>query len=196
MMEAGDPIHDETTLKTDTIDNILLNLKMISLIKPQDKLYLEDGLIKIDTPLLIVAEIGREEEAISRLARVGYENVQGYLEGGFNTWSNSTKNIDSVVSITPVEFESRSNEDGKVLDVRKPGEFNESHVQSAIHVELSHLESNIINLDPSVKYYVYCRSGYRSMVAASILKANNVKNIVNIYDGINGIKETKEELVS
>jgi len=153
-------------------------------------------LIKIDTPLLIVAEIGRENEAISRLARVGYENVVGYLDGGFNEWADTSKKVDTVISITPDEFESRSNEEGKVLDVRKPGEFNESHVESAIHLELSHLESNIANLDPSSKYYVYCRSGYRSMVAASILKANNVNNIVNIYDGINGIKETKEELVS
>ena len=152
------------------------------------------SLIDIVSPLIIIADLGREDEAISRLARVGYENVVGYLEGGIRTWEQSDENMDTIASITPEEFEQRSK--GCTLDVRKPGEFDESHVDSALHIPLIDLEKKMGSLDKSEKYYVYCRSGYRSMIASSILKANGIPNVVNVYDGITGIQKTGVKLTA
>jgi len=152
------------------------------------------SLIKIDVPLLIIAEKGREEEAISRLARVGFENVVGYLEGGIHTWESEQNQLDTVSSITPEEFEPISTTNHTALDVRKPGEFDESHVTGATHIPLIDLEKEMGKLNKNEKYYVYCRSGYRSMVASSILKANGIQDVVNIYDGITGIQKTGVKL--
>ena len=128
------------------------------------------------------------------MARVGFENVVGYLEGGMHTWEIEHDQLDTVSSITPEEFEPISNSDHSTLDVRKPGEFDESHVSGAIHIPLIDLEKEMGKLNANEKYYVYCRSGYRSMVASSILKANGFKDVVNIYDGITGIQQTEVKL--
>jgi len=152
------------------------------------------SLIQIEIPLLIIADNGREEEAISRLARVGFENVVGFLEGGIQAWENENNPLETVTSITPEEFESISNTNPSALDVRKPGEFDESHVTGALHIPLIDLEKEIEKLNKNEKYYIYCRSGYRSMVASSILKARGIQDVVNIYDGITGIQKTGVQL--
>jgi hydroxyacylglutathione hydrolase len=147
-------------------------------------------LIDIDTPLLIVAEEGKEEESIKRLARVGFENVKGFLQGGFKTWADSAEPTEKIQSITPEEFcKFREQHGYMVLDVRKPGEFETEHVQHAVPVTLSELESHIKQLKPAKEYLVHCAGGYRSMIASSILKRNGIHNFKNVLGGMSKIKE-------
>lgn len=157
-------------------------------------------LVDINTPLVIVAPEGREREAILRLARVGYENVAGYLEGGVNAWKAAGMPVDTLANVTPEEFASDVNS-GKsknvILDVRRPGEFNAGHVKDAQHLCLSNFgkADNFSSLKPESSYYLHCQSGYRSVIAASILKAKGFSNVVNVRKGWSGIKETNAPLV-
>lgn len=157
-------------------------------------------LVDINVPLVIVAPEGREREAILRLARVGYENVAGYLEGGINAWKAAGMPVDTLANVTPEEFASDVNS-GKsknvVLDVRRPGEFNAGHVKDAQHLCLSNFgkADTFKSLKPESSYYLHCQSGYRSVIAASILKAKGFSNVVNVRKGWSGIKETNAPLV-
>jgi len=148
-------------------------------------------LIDINRPLVFLTEEGKEHESILRAARVGYENVNGYLKGGINVWTTSGNPIEKIQSITPQEFADKI-KSGKesILDVRRPGEFETAHVKNAEHLELATLPENINSLDKKKNYLVHCAGGYRSMIASSIMKANGFKNVVNVYGGFNQIKNT------
>lgn len=148
-------------------------------------------LIDINKPLVLVTEEGKERESIIRAARVGYENVKGYLKGGIKAWMNEGYPIDKITSVTAQEFASRIKSAREViLDVRKRGEFETAHVKNAEHLELAFLEKNLSKLDKNKNYLVHCTGGYRSMIAASIMKANGIENVVNIYGGFNQIVNT------
>jgi hydroxyacylglutathione hydrolase len=149
-------------------------------------------LIDISQPLVIVADEGKEEESIMRLARVGYENVKGYLKEGIDAWRVAGDPLDTVSSITPEQFAQKVNAGSseKVLDVRKPGEVEAGHVKGAIALGLSDLEKNIASLDPGQTYLIHCAGGYRSMIAASIMKSHGFDNIYNVYGGFSKIKDT------
>ena len=147
-------------------------------------------LIDINRPLIIVAEDGREEESISRLARVGFENVKGFLKGGFAAWKNAGKPTDSIVSIGAIEFAGRVKANGHVLDVRKLSEVEGGHVKNATVIPLAELEKNIDSINKNEPVMIHCRSGYRSMVAASILKSKGFKDVMNVTGGWNEIKNT------
>ncbi len=148
-------------------------------------------LVDITQPLVFVTEEGKEHESILRAARVGYENVKGYLKDGINAWVNSGNSIDKIKSITPKEFASQI-KSGKenILDVRRPGEFDSSHVKNAKHLELASFPKNLNSLDKNKTYLIYCASGNRSVTAASILKAKGFEKVMNVYGGINKIKFT------
>ena len=148
-------------------------------------------LIDINRPLVFVTEEGKEQESILRAARVGYENVMGFLKGGINSWIKAGNKLDTVKSITPQEFADKI-KIGKenILDVRKPFEYETAHVKNAELLELAVLPGSMNKLDKQKDYLIYCASGNRSMVAASILKANGFVNISNVYGGINQIKNT------
>ncbi len=150
------------------------------------------SLIKdIQQPILLITSEGMLEEAITRLSRVGFDNVIGYLEGGFNAWKDLGKEIDTVTSITPQEFESRySSKPVIVVDVRKESEFNSEHVNGAINTPLSEINTHLDKYDDSELNYVHCAGGYRSMIASSILKSRGVHNIVDVQGGFSAIKET------
>jgi len=149
-------------------------------------------LVDINRPLVIVADEGKEEESIGRLARVGYEKVKGYLKGGMKAWTDAGNKVETVRSITPEEFAERAKKNGcGILDVRRPGEFSDSHVKGAEHITLAELQSQLPKIDKNKLYLVYCAGGYRSMIASSILAANGYKNIINVYCGFNKIRETK-----
>ena len=153
-------------------------------------------LIDINQPLLIVTEVGKEEEAVRRLARVGYENVKGYLEGGVEAWAGSGRDLDQVQSCTAAELAENIHSEGSaVLDVRKPGEFEACHLANGQHYPLSTLESTSEGLDPNTKYFVHCAGGYRSMIAASILKRNGIHDVCNVLGGFKAIKEQDLEIV-
>jgi hydroxyacylglutathione hydrolase len=148
-------------------------------------------LIDINTPLILVCDSGKEEESILRLARVGFENVMGYLNGGFSTWASAGKPVDTIVSIEATEFaDNLMSESSPVLDVRKITEAENGHVKDATVIPLADLKNNLPQMDKDGIIYVHCARGYRSMIASSILKASGYKKIVNVRHGWNKIRET------
>jgi glyoxylase-like metal-dependent hydrolase (beta-lactamase superfamily II)/rhodanese-related sulfurtransferase len=148
-------------------------------------------LIDINQPLVIVADAGKEEESVMRLARVGYENIRGFLKDGIEAWKVTGDPLDTVSSVTPEQFAQKVNaNEGKVLDVRKRGEFESGHVKDATLITLSDIEKNVDSLDRNETYYVHCAGGYRSMIAASIMKSHGFDKLYNVYGGFGKIKET------
>lgn len=148
-------------------------------------------LVDIDQPLVLVTEPGKESESVLRLARVGYENVLGFLEGGIDAWIQSGRTIETVTTIDPGSIKPyMGNDDYIVLDVRKPSEFENEHISGAINIQLSEVGARLHELQPNKQYIMHCAAGYRSMMAASILKANGLNNFVNVRNGWTGIKKT------
>jgi glyoxylase-like metal-dependent hydrolase (beta-lactamase superfamily II)/rhodanese-related sulfurtransferase len=137
---------------------------------------------------MVVSDAGKEEESIMRLARVGYDKVKGYLDGGLDGWKKAGEKTQSIESIQATEFVNRK--DGKILDVRNEGEWAAGLVKDAITISLAKLEENINKLDKNTHYYIYCRSGYRSMIGASILQKHGFMHITNVSGGMNAISRT------
>lgn len=157
-------------------------------------------LVDINRPILVVANDGKEREAILRLARVGYENVAGYLAGGVAAWKAAGNAIDTIVNMEAETFANEitsGNSKRTILDVRRPGEFNGGHVLNAENLCLTKFsdEKNLSALKPEGSYFVHCQSGYRSMIAASILKAKGINDIVNVREGWVKIKTQHVPLV-
>lgn len=144
-------------------------------------------LIDINSKLLLVTETGKEEESVRRLARVGYDNVTGYLEGGMESWNSNGRESATVESLTAEEFAEVSKEDLVVLDVRKPGEFQGGHLEEALHISLAELPKVVSQLNSDQTYLIHCAGGYRSMIAASLMKRANVHKLKNIYGGFGAI---------
>ena len=145
----------------------------------------------IKQPILLVVPEGKSEEAVTRLSRVGYDNTLGYLEGGIDAWKASGKEIDSLESISAEEFEKRANSSElNVLDVRKDGEYKSMHLENAQHFALDYINNQMDQIDKDKTYYVHCAGGYRSVIAASILKARGYHNLVDIAGGFGAIKKT------
>ena len=146
----------------------------------------------INQKILIVADESRADEAITRLARVGYDNVLGYLQGGFDTWKNAGKQINTITDETPEELKSAIDNGATVLDVRKKTENFSEHIPGAMNEPLDTINSNLERLVKNQKYHIHCAGGYRSVTFSSILLANGFKseNIVNVLGGFNAIKES------
>jgi hydroxyacylglutathione hydrolase len=154
------------------------------------------SLLDIKKPILLVTEPGKEHESILRLARVGYENVKGFLEGGIKSWVSAGLPVHTIRSVSPEEFSRQSLTTGNIiLDVRKEGEFEAGHVKGARHVSLIDLPSSLGSLSREGTYLVHCAGGYRSMIACSVMKAAGFSNIINVYKGFGGIKETAADIV-
>lgn len=131
-------------------------------------------------PILIIAPKGRAEETVKRLSRVGYDNAIGYLEGGFAAWQAAGKEVDRVETIDVATFVERYTPEMNVLDVRKPGEWSGEHIETAQHFALDYINKNMGDISRDKTYYMHCRSGYRSTVAASILKSRGFNQLVNV----------------
>lgn len=141
--------------------------------------------------LLIIAEPGREEESIMRLARVGYDNVIGFLKGGFDAWKNAGKEIDTINRITSADFEKVFDKDSTiVIDVRKPGEYTAEHVEEALNIPLDYLNENLAEFPKDKDFIIHCGSGYRSMTAATMLKSRGWENFREVAGGYDAIKGT------
>jgi hydroxyacylglutathione hydrolase len=153
------------------------------------------ALLDAKIPLILVADEGKEKEAVLRLARVGYENVKGFLKGGMNSWKNAGKEFETVKSISAMDFVNGLKNSDNILDVRKQGEVDTGMIENAQHICLSKLQAELNLLDKNKHYYIHCAGGYRSMMAASILKQKGFNNITNIYGGMGKIKETGIKLV-
>jgi rhodanese-related sulfurtransferase len=147
-------------------------------------------IMDISIPMVLVCDPGKEEEAVSRLARVGYEKVHGFLGEGFESWTKEGKPVDTINSIDAQEFAKRVNAGGKVLDVRKISEAEAGYVKDATVIPLGELQENLESLNPETPVMVHCAGGYRSMVAASLLKRNGYNNIINVHGGWGKIKTT------
>lgn len=149
------------------------------------------ALIKdIKQPILLVTPEGKEEHTITRLSRVGFDNVLGYLEGSFEAWKSSGKEIDTLESVSAQTLEEKINEDALVFDVRKPGEFTSEHIEIATSTPLDFLNDHITEFPKSKDFYVHCAGGYRSVIAASILKARGFHNVIDVAGGYGAIKKT------
>ena len=144
----------------------------------------------LKTPILFVADPGREEEVVTRLARVGYDFAIGYLEGGFDAWKTAGEDVDTVEEITAEGFAKTYQPDWNLLDVRKESEFNAQHLIGAQNFPLDFINRNMSQVSSAQRYYLHCAGGYRSMIAASILKARGIDQIVNIKGGFKELSET------
>jgi len=141
-------------------------------------------------PILLVTEPGRESEAISRLTRIGYDHPIGYLQGGVAAWLQSGREMDRVASMLPEQVAQALKNEGelKILDVRNAQEFAAEHIAGAIHFPLEGINQIMFEVDPEKEYLIHCAGGYRSMIAASILKARGFDKLTNIEGGLNGLK--------
>lgn len=146
----------------------------------------------IKQEILLVTDEGREEEVITRLARVGYDFTIGYLKGGFEAWSKSGMEIDSIKSISAEELAEikDKNASANILDVRKKSEYFSEHVIDAENAPLDTINDSMAQIDKSKTYYVHCAGGYRSMIFASILKARGFENLIDVNGGFKAIKDS------
>ncbi|MCT6744980.1 MBL fold metallo-hydrolase [Riemerella anatipestifer] len=146
-------------------------------------------IVDVKQPLLLVCEEGTVEETITRLARVGFDNVVGYLKGGFDSWKNSGKEIDTIKRISAEAFANEYHKDTKVVDVRNIGEYSAEHVEDALSRPLMEINDWAKELDDT-HFYIHCAGGYRSMIASSILNSRGIRNFTEVDGGFAKIKET------
>src|SRR6266498_1852535 len=146
----------------------------------------------IKQKILIVNEPGREEEVITRLARVGYDYTIGYLQGGIEAWKKVGKEIDEIESITADELAAimKADKNVNVLDVRKESEYMSEHVKNAENVPADYINDSMLKVDKNKTYYVHCAGGYRSMIFVSILKARGYDKLIDVKSGFKAIKES------
>ncbi|WP_298515833.1 MBL fold metallo-hydrolase [uncultured Kordia sp.] len=150
------------------------------------------ALIKdLQQPIVLVVPEGKSEEAITRLSRVGYDNTLGYLAGGIKAWKASGRETTSITSISAEEFANRTkNSDLNILDVRKAGEYKAKHIEDAQHFALDYIDKNMNEVDANKAYHIHCAGGYRSVIAASILKARGFHKVTDVAGGFAAIKQT------
>lgn len=144
----------------------------------------------IKQEILIVTEVGREEEAIIRLSRVGYDKTIGYLAGGIEAWKNENREIDTVERLTAHEFETVYANEPVVFDVRKKSEFESEHVVNVTNIPLNELNLHLNEFPTDKPFILHCAGGYRSMIAASILKSRGIHDFKDVIGGMSDILKT------
>jgi hydroxyacylglutathione hydrolase len=145
----------------------------------------------VKQPILIIAEPGREEEIVTRLARVGYDHALGYLQGGFEAWQKAGKETDEIISITAEELaDMLYNEQVNIIDVRKESEYKSEHIIEAMNMPLDFINNHMSSIDKNTTYYIHCAAGYRSMLFTSILRSRGYDNLIDVKGGFNEIKKT------
>ena len=152
--------------------------------------WVGEMILDIKQPILIVAPEGKEEETVMRLSRVGYDGTIGYLKGGFAAWKAANKPVETVNRITAEQFAQEWNKEDIVYDIRRDSEYAAEHVDEAYHRPLSKINDWIRNIDKTKPFAMYCGSGYRSMIAASILKARGYDNFIEVAGGFGAIAKT------
>lgn len=141
--------------------------------------------------ILLVTDEGREEEVITRLARVGYDFTIGYLKGGFNAWKEAGKEVDSIQSVSVDELADLAKKGSiNILDVRKNSEFLSEHLLDAENAPLDFINDSMLKVDKNKTYYVHCAGGYRSMIFASTLRARGYDNLIDVNGGFKALKES------
>jgi len=142
--------------------------------------------------ILLVTDPGREEEVVTRLARVGYDHTAGYLQGGFDAWKEAGKETDTIRSISAEDLNGiqKQNPGINILDVRKQNEFQSEHIANAENMPLDYINEHFGELDREKEYYIHCAGGYRSMIFASILKSRGFEKVTDIRGGFKAIRES------
>ena len=143
----------------------------------------------INQKIVLITPEGKEEETIMRLSRVGYDGAVGFLNGGVQTYVNTGHKLDTITSISAEKL-SESLDTVKVVDVRKPGEFDAEHIADAKHYPLDYMNSNLSELDKNMEYHIHCAGGYRSIIAISLLMKNGYTKLIDIAGGFEAISET------
>lgn len=146
-------------------------------------------IVDVQQPIILVSDLGTEEEVITRLSRVGFDNVVGFLDGGFERWKNSGKETDEVERISAEQFVTDYVVGQKVIDVRKETEYEAEHIDEAYSKPLAYINDWVNSIDNSEHFYIHCAGGYRSMIAASILQSRGYRNFTEIEGGFNSIKK-------
>ena len=145
----------------------------------------------VKTPILLVTDAGKEEEAVTRMARVGFDNQIGHLKGGIQAWIAAGKEVDQVNRISAAQFASEVKiGESKVIDVRKETEYAAEHVDEAYSKPLAYINDWIKDINPAEHFYMHCQGGYRSMIAASILQARGYRNFTEVDGGFAAIAKT------
>ena len=140
-------------------------------------------------PILLVTDDTRETEAVTRLARVGYDHVLGYLKGGYTSWKNSSKEVDTANRISAFELEEKMPSNPIIIDIRNESEFEAEHIIGAMNVPLDYINYNLSSFPKDKPFFIHCAGGYRSMIAASILKARGWENFADVKGGFKAISE-------
>jgi glyoxylase-like metal-dependent hydrolase (beta-lactamase superfamily II)/rhodanese-related sulfurtransferase len=143
----------------------------------------------LNQKLILIVPEGREEEAVKRLARVGYDNTIGYLKGGVATYKNAGNNLETITSVSS-ETLAKEYDGTAIIDVRKPGEFEAEHVENATTLPLDYLNDNLTVLNKNKSYHIHCAGGYRSVIAISLLKKNGYTNLIDVAGGFAALSET------
>lgn len=150
----------------------------------------------VNKKIVLISPKGREKEVITRLSRVGFDQVQGYLDGGFEAWKNAGKQVDTISCISANELETAcEKKDAKIIDVRKNGEFDTCHVVNATCLPLDTIDREMDLFPKHDSFYIHCAGGYRSMIACSLLKREGKDNMINVNGGFGAIQQTSMELV-
>jgi len=148
-------------------------------------------IVDVNQPVLLIAEEGKEGEVVTRLSRVGFDKVLGYLQGGIEAWKKAGKELDTIKQISAEAFaEEAKAGDGKIIDVRKESEYAAEHVEGAYSRPLAYINDWIKDINPAEHIYLHCAGGYRSMIAASILQARGYRNFTEVAGGFNAIAKT------
>jgi glyoxylase-like metal-dependent hydrolase (beta-lactamase superfamily II)/rhodanese-related sulfurtransferase len=152
----------------------------------------------VNQKILLVTEEGREEEVITRLARVGYDHTLGYLKGGLASWKEAGKELDTIESISADTLltQMNSHPESNILDVRKNSEFQSEHLLNAENAPLDYINESMVQIDKSKNYFVHCAGGYRSMIFISILKSRGYENLIDVAGGFSAIKSNGQFKVS
>ena len=145
-------------------------------------------------PIILVTPKGREEETITRLSRVGFDNTLGYLEGGITAWTAAGKDIEQIENITAAQLQTKIEDGAALFDVRKESEYDSVHIPNATLVPLDKINESLNHHDFEKAFYLHCAGGYRSMIALSILKNRGIHGGVNVVGGMKAIKETSIDL--
>ena len=145
-------------------------------------------------PIILVIPAGREEETITRLSRVGFDNTLGYLEGGITAWTGAGKDIEQIDNITAAQLQTKIDEGAALYDVRNENEYDSVHVPSATILPLDKINESFDHHDFEKEFYLHCAGGYRSMIALSILKNRGIHRGVNVIGGMKAIKNTEISL--
>lgn len=140
-------------------------------------------------PILLITNPGKEEEAVTRLARVGFDHVLGYLSGGFPQWETASKPIDRISTLQPKELKKKRYESIHILDVRRQSEYDAAHMDEATHLPLDFIDEWTNQLDKNETYYLHCAGGYRSVIAASILRNRGFQHLIDIEGGFSAIDQ-------